>query len=289
MSDKPSGKNWSRVADAYSKIIDETDALNPVGAACKELKEVVENTLPWSKATFIIDMGCGTGPAISSVLDSSTIAQQIPDSARIVAADVAPSFVDMLRAHKAERQSSSSLWNRLEVENWDATDLSGAIGDGEVSHLLSTYAYFAFREEKKALLEAYRILQPGGIFIETSMFDVEWSTMARLFEELRPGRKVPGPEERWGRIDGVKETLESAGFSDVKARKYNIAIPFETHEAAVDMIKIFPWVAEYTADFSEEEMADARGRIMEFVRSRHPEAPLSLTGVALIGWGRKAA
>ena len=127
------------------------------GAACTEILKVVNETLPFDKASYILDMGCGNGQVISRVFDSETHAALIPDNARLVAADVSQQFLDLLLERKKERSKNSSLWERLEVHRWDARGLKDQIQDGEVSHLLASFAYFSFREEKEALAEAHHL------------------------------------------------------------------------------------------------------------------------------------
>ena len=285
---KPSGENWSRAAKAYDSVLDVTDAFNPAGAACRQILNVVDNVLPFDQASYIIDMGTGSGAVISSLLDSPSHAAQIPDNARIVAADVAQGLLDILVEKKAAQAEESSVWKRLETMNWDARNLQNEIQDGEVSHLLSSYAYFAFAGEQEALSEAYRILKPGGLFIETSMGFTEWGHLPSFFQTVRPDKAIPGPGKHWQNVGGVKATLKGAGFKDVQAREYEIGIPVETHEGAVEMVfQIFPWVKGFITDMSEAEVTEAREKMVQFLREKHPEAPFVLNGTALIGWARK--
>lgn len=287
---KPSGENWSRVAKAYDDILDENDALNPVGAAVRQILQVVDTTLPFDQASYIIDMGTGSGPLISGVLNSAQHAAQIPSSARIVAADVAQGLLDMLMERKAERAATApdSVWNRLEVQLWDARDLSKEVADDQASHLVSSYAYMAFRDEAQALKEACRILQPGGLFIETSFGFTEWGHLPKFFAAVRPEKLAPGPGEHWGSVEGVRATLEAAGFKDVKAREYEVGIPCETQQGAADLIfNIFPFIKGFIADMSEGEVAEAKRLMVEYVKERHPEEPLVLRGVGLVGWASK--
>ena len=290
MSDppKPSGENWSRVAKAYSSIIDENDPLNPAGAACRQILDVVDSTLPFSQASYILDMGTGSGPVISSVLESAPHAAQIPADAHLVAADVAQSLLDILAERKAERAVTKSLWQRLELQSWDARDLRATVPDGAVSHLLSSYAYCAFQNEAAALAEAHRILAPGGLFVETGMGDTEWGHLPTFFQTVRPEKRIPGPGEHWKSVEGVTATLSNVGFRDVRAREFPIGIPCESAEAAVEMVfQIFPFVKGFIADMSADEVAEARRLMREWVRERHPEEPLVLRGTGLIGWARK--
>ena len=284
---KPSGENWSRVAKSYATVIDETDALNPSGAAARQTLDVVDTTLPFDQASYIIDMGTGSGPMISSVLNSPEHAPQIPSSARIVAADVAQGLLDMLAQRKAENETADP-WKRLEIRNWDARDLKNEIPDNAVSHLISCYAYMAFRDEAKALGEAYRILKPGGLFTETSMGYTEWGHLPTFFTKVRPDKIAPGPGPHWRSIEGVKSTLQVHGFKDVQVREFEIGIPMQSHEAAVELnFTIFPFVEAFVADMSDAEIEKARQLMLEWVREVHPEQPLVLRGTALVGWGRK--
>lgn len=225
---------------------------------------------------------------MSSILQSPSHVSQLPSTARIVAADIAEGLLEKLSERKAELEGESEVWRRLEVRQWDARDLSADIQDGEVSHLLSTYAYFAFAGEKDALSEAHRVLAPGGLFVETSMGFTEWGHLASFFSEVRPDKPIPGPGAHWGSVEGVKATLEGAGFVGVEAREFPISLPYETHQAAVDFVfQVFPWVEAYTADMSEGEVERSREGMVGFVRGRHPEEPFALEGTGVIGWGKK--
>ncbi len=117
-----SGKNWSRVARLYAKSVNENDLKSASGAACTEILKAVNETLPLSKASYIVDMGCGNGQVISRLFDSEH-ASQIPEHARLVAADVSQNFLGMVKERKRERSKHSSLWERLEVHRWNARDL----------------------------------------------------------------------------------------------------------------------------------------------------------------------
>jgi ubiquinone/menaquinone biosynthesis C-methylase UbiE len=191
-----SGKNWSRVAALYAKSVNENDLKSASGAACTEILKAVDETLPFSKASFVVDMGCGNGQVISRLFNSEHAAQ-IPDNARLVAADVSQEFVEMVKERKKERSKQNPLWERLEVHQWDAIDLHNEIKDGGVSHLLGSFAYFSFKSEKEALAEAHRILKPGGIFVETSMGFTEWGHLPQFIREIRPDKTIPGPKAHW--------------------------------------------------------------------------------------------
>lgn len=235
MSDEAqSGKNWSRVAELYAKSVNENDWKSASGAAATEILQAVDETLPFDQATYIIDMGCGNGQIISRLFDSSKHAAQIPDSARLVAADVSREFIDMVNARKKERSHKIPLWKRLEVHCWDGRDLRNEVKDCEVSHLLSSFAYFTMTGEKEGLAEAHRILKPGGIFVETSMGWTEWGHLPQFIKQIRPDKTIPGPQAHWQSVEGVTKTLQDSGFRNVVVKEFEVTLPLEKITEAIE-------------------------------------------------------
>lgn len=283
-----SGRNWSRVAALYAKSVDENDLKSASGAACTEILRAVDETLPFDQATFIVDMGCGNGQVISRLFDSSKHAAQIPDGARLVAADVSQNFTDMVKERKNQRSKQSQLWQRLEVQRWDARDLSNEAKEGEVSHLLASFAYFAMPGEQEALAEAYRIIKPGGIFVETSMGWTEWGELPQIIKQLRPEKRIPGPQTHWQSVEGVMKTLAAVGFQDVSAREFEVTMPLDSYEDALEFVfEGFPFMRGLVADMSEDEVRQLRELMLQRVKERHPEEPFRLTGRGYVGYGRK--
>ena len=282
------GKSWSKVAEIYARVANENDPKSPSGAACREILAAVDEALPFDKANFILDMGCGNGQVISQVLGSSKHAGQIPNGARIVAADVSQKFLDMVKERKAERSSQNPIWNRLEVRCWDARNLHNEVQDGDVSHLIAAFAYFAMAGEQEALAEAFRVLKKGGVFAGTSFGYTEWGHLPHFIKHVRPDKTIPGPGEHWQSIKGVKKTLSDAGFKNVLAKEFEVGLALDTRQEAVDFVmEGFPYVKPLMADMSEEEVTKTKDAMLQFVKERHPGEPLRLTGTALIGWGTK--
>lgn len=283
-----SGKNWSRVAKLYAKSVDENDFRSASGAACTEILNAVDERLPLNHATFVMDMGCGNGQVISRLLGSSKHATQIPQNARLVAADVSQQFLDMLEERRQECSKQNPTWERLEVRRWDARDLKDHVKDDEVSHLLGSFAYFTMTEEKKGLLEAYRILKPGGIFAETSMGWTEWSHLPQFVKQIRPDKSIPGPQAHWQSAEGVIKTLTDVGFKEVKAKEFEVTLPLDKYKDAVEFVfEGFPFMKALVVDMSADEVEKAKQLMLDYVKERHPKEPLRLTGNGYLGYGSK--
>jgi SAM-dependent methyltransferase len=195
----------------------------------------------------------------------------------------------MLRERKSERSSTNPQWNRLEVNNWDAKDLSKEVKDGEISHIISSYAYYTFRDENVALAEAYRVLQPGGFFVETSMRDTEWAWVPeRFLKEVRSDITLPGPGEHWLTIEGVTKTLENAGFKSVQVKEYDVGITWDTYDDFMTFIfEGMPFMKPLIADWSEEEVARAKDGMLNYLQKTHPHEPFISPGKGLVGWATK--
>ena len=283
-----SGKNWSRVAALYAKSVNENDPQSASGSACTEILKVIDDSLPFSEASFIVDIGCGNGQVISRVFDSAKHTDQIPDNSRLVAADVSQHFVDMVVERKRERSKQSQLWKRLEVHRWDARDLRDQVRDGEVSHLLASFAYFAMAGETDALGEARRILKDGGIFVETSMGWTEWGYLPQFVKQVRPDLTVPEPQPNWSSVEGVIKTLSDAGFKNAMAKEFEVGLPLEHYEDAVEFVfEGFPRMKPVIEEMSSEDRERARQWILEYLKQKHPQEPFRLTGNGYIGYGVK--
>ena len=287
--EKPSGKNWSRVAELYARVADERDSLGPNGRANREILATVDSKLPFNKATFVLDMGTGPGQLISGVLNSPQ-ASQIPGSARIVAADISSAFVAQCTTRKQkEINSGNKVWERLEVHQWDGLDLSSEVEANSVSHLLSSYTYHAMKNERECLQEAYRILAPGGLFAAAIMGDTDWGHLPSFVSQVRPDKRPPHLQGRhWYSVEGVTSMLSEGGFKDVEARTFDMGVLFDTRKDAVDFVlEGFPFMKGLMAELGEDEQRRVVELMYEFLEKEYPEEPCRLKGTALVGWGTK--
>ena len=109
----------------------------------------------------------------------------------------------------------------MEPKLWDTWDLKD-VADGSVSHLLSSFLYFAINGETEGLKEALRVLWPkeagGDIFVTTYMGDTEWGRLPLFIKDIQPEKKVSQPGFEWGSTDDVLRILKTAVSSNAEAR-----------------------------------------------------------------------
>ena len=244
---------------------------------------------PISHASAIVDLGCGPGQVMTELL--SSYSSDLPPSARVVAADLAPGMIEMVTKKKVEEVAQgNNAWNKVETAIWDATDLSD-VPDGSFSHVLSGFVYFLLPNARKGLEEARRILSTdngGGIFATSSMGDTEWGYLTTFIKQVRPDKVIPSPSGQWKSVEGVRAELEAAGFRNVKAHSVPLYMPFETQAELVHhLVSTIPLMKKLTADMTSDEVSQAKDLMVQFITEKHPTAPGFLDGTAIIGLGRK--
>ena len=140
----------------------------------------------FSKANAIFDNGCGTGPIISHILER--YGGELPESTTILAGDFSDPMLEPLRKKKATNtQTPGDVWDRLEIRNLDAHDLSG-VPDNSVSHVTGGMVYFLLPDPRKALKETHRVLCPGGIVATSNgRTSQHVDALSRAVEKVRPG------------------------------------------------------------------------------------------------------
>ena len=111
------------------------------------------------------NFGAGGKPRILDLASSSGIpavplAQAFP-TAQIVATDLSPSAVDLIRKHA----EAKGVYN-VAAQFADAQNLL-EFGDDTFAAVTCSYGLMFMPEHQKALTEAYRVLQPGGLFVAT--------------------------------------------------------------------------------------------------------------------------
>jgi ubiquinone/menaquinone biosynthesis C-methylase UbiE len=172
------GDGWAKFGKSFQKRF---EAVGTQGA--KALVEHANSYLPFSKATGILDIGCGPGIVLDEAIKS--YGSQFPNNAKLIAADTSSGMIEMIR----ERQHEDPAWERVEPALYDAMDLS-AISDDSLCHVLSGFTVFLLPDPRKGLTEALRVLQPGGVFAFSSMAEASCFSKSRRSDPTRRFRTL---------------------------------------------------------------------------------------------------
>lgn len=181
---------------------------------------------------------------------------QIPKEARIIAADLSPGMIELVR----KRKSQDEAWAKVEPAIYDAMNLS-AVPDISLSHVVSGFTMFLLPDPRKGMMEALRVLQTGGIFASSYMALSSWGHLMVKITEVRPDKKIPEPGPPWTTEDGVKGELDATGFKDVQTYSTPVYMPFEDHAEIVDyLMSSLPFMPMVTkvCGFSEQFLSGLR-------------------------------
>lgn len=253
--------------------------------------EATNKLYPYGSALTVLDLGCGVGELTNAVIESH--GSELPRSSRLIASDIATGMIEHLDVRKADGFARGiKAWSKVETSVDDAHYLS-AFADGSVSHVLAGFVLFMVPRPRVVLSEIRRLLTDengGGVFSMSSWLnlDSEWYHIMTLTNQFRPERKSMAMPREWLTIEGVQGELEGAGFRDVAVYPLKTYLPFQGYEQLADfMIYTFPNMDRMTAGFTEEEIAELRRQIIEYVKSKHPTVPSKLEGTAIIAVCRK--
>lgn len=245
--------------------------------------------IPFTKATTVLDIGTGPGQIPATIL--SAYGSVLPESSHLIASDFSSGILDQLELRKkSEIAGGDALWNKVEIQNLDVTNLS-AVADGSVSHAFAGFVLFMVPEARAALKEIRRTLTDengGGFFAQSSWKTTEWADLMGFVDKVRTDKAVPQLPKTWATVEGVRGELEAAGFRDVEVLEVEAHLPYDDpDEVARFFLTQIPLMKRLTADMTGEELEKTRDLMVEDILSRHPEVPGKLVGTALVGIGRK--
>jgi ubiquinone/menaquinone biosynthesis C-methylase UbiE len=244
----------------------------------------------FSSASGILDNGCGSGSIISHVLD--TFSSDIPHTARIVASDYSVHMLDALNQTKQARRAAqlggtTNVWQRLELLNLDAHDLS-AIPSNSLSHVTAGHLYFLLDDSRKALAETHRVLAPNGVLALSSGSGSQHITaLQNAVERIRPGTNLKMIREEWSSESNIRNELLATSFTDIETFSMESELPYTDHMGFAETMMIMPVMKNVTADYNEVEKERLLEEVVVELRKANPKEPGKLSGTSIVAIARK--
>ena len=276
-------KQWDAVAEEMFKQFAEGPTVPPALA----MLDALHAALPFTAATGVLDDGCGSGLATDRLL--GRYGDALPPAAPVIAGDFSSGLIEQVKKYQAEQvEKGHQGWARVETRVLDATDLAG-LADGSLSHVMAGFVLFMVSDPQKALREARRVLQDGGVLAQTSWQQSDWvDIMARALERVRPDLPLIGMPAVWNSAEGIVGEMEKAGFRDVAVTEVPTAMAVRDPRSFADfMIYKVPMGAKYKEQMQPAEVARWSEVYAEMIREACPELPGELKAVSLVGVGRK--
>ena len=191
---------WVKEGSLHWGVFDDTTGNDFLNACANLNNMMVQKGLVNQKAR-VIDLGCGSGNT-SIWLAKSTGCQ-------VFGVDL--SSVRIQNAKGELEKQSESVKQRVSFEKASITDLS--FHDQSFTHAWSQATIYHVPDKEKALLEAYRVLDYGGIFVFDDLIkpkpEVSDNARKYVYDRLLFDTDFS--------FHGYQEALENTGFQTIEA------------------------------------------------------------------------
>ncbi|KAH8879304.1 S-adenosyl-L-methionine-dependent methyltransferase [Thozetella sp. PMI_491] len=241
-------------------------------------------------ASFTLaDSGCGSG-IVAEVLHTR-ISQDVLARSKVLCGDVVAHQVEFVND-----MIKKSNWVNTEARIMDAQDT--ALDAASFSHVTMNMVLLVVPDSKKALAEAIRILEPGGILGFTAGhrdssgwgYELECAFLSFPFKAPYVKRLQATKWGEWYDVNWIRRTLEDTGLEDVKVEVFSTLIRMENADYFVSRnAMMIEWVMN--TDWSEELRKEhGRDEVFELIRQfldrKYQGRPFDLTVTAIIASGR---
>ncbi|KJR83629.1 methyltransferase family protein [Sporothrix schenckii 1099-18] len=256
-----------------------------VAPAARMVKRAHE-LLPFSKATIVVDMGCGPGQITDTVLKDHLSA--LPPTATLVGADLSAQMLESYNKRKQEEvDSGNAYWSRAQTVQTDVTDCA-AFSDGSVSHMLAGFLVFFVPTPEQALQAMKRTLTPGGVLSMSAWTSSHWMDLMYYPKKVRPDLVMPRLPNTWTSVDGVTAQLEKAGFQEIEVLETEGYWPFDDYDEACRFILTkLPLSSRVVGQMTEEEVLKTHELMVRDLKEWYPSVPAKMVGNATVAFARK--
>ncbi|KAJ8108974.1 hypothetical protein ONZ43_g6265 [Nemania bipapillata] len=251
-SDHITSTEWSEIAPTMMQMT----ASGPGVAPAQHMAEHADKLLPFSKATFIVDMGCGPGQVTNAVLEAHNA--NIPKSAKFIGAD-----------------------NNAEMLACDALE------DDSVSHMLAGFVIFLVPNPAQAIASIKRVMAPGGVLAMCAMLGGDWAKLSMYPLKVCPGLAMDVPPNGCSSREDVTNHLKNAGFTDIEVIDVENHMEFDDYDVVCRfLLNKLPMAARAIAQMTNEQIIQTQEMMVADLKSWYPTLPARMKGQTNIAYAR---
>jgi ubiquinone/menaquinone biosynthesis C-methylase UbiE len=226
----------------------------------------------------VLEIACGTGRVTRHLVSL------LPADGKLIASDLNP---DMMAVAKTRVTDERVKWLAA-----DAQVLPFA--NDSFDHIVCQFGVMFFPDKGKAFAEAYRVLQPGGLYLFNTWADLEQNprtavmrkVMDEMFHEDLPDFLNKGPYSFFDPVE-IRGWLEGAGFTDIKIE---VVDKVAYYTSAEDFLKGFfegSPLSAFLAEKDQKVQEEVRKKIRDDMNQQFSENSTEVPMQALVCQGRK--
>ncbi|CAN8098923.1 unnamed protein product [Discula destructiva] len=275
-------EEWSTFAPSFMQLAAQGPGVAPAHAMAKRVNEM----LPFSSATVVVDMGCGPGQITAAVLQGHS--RVLPSTTKVIGADNNPQMLAQYTDRKQrELDNGNDSWERVEVLTTDIHDCAAFV-DESVTHMLAGFVVFLVPEPVKAIEAIRSKLAPNGVFTFSAWESSDWQDLMYYPIKVRPDLVMPRLPADWTQADNVRKHLQDTGFRDVEVVQTEGHLPFTDYDEICRFILTkMPLAARVVARMTDEEVLQTHALMVSDLKTKYPTVPAKMVGKATVAYCRK--
>jgi SAM-dependent methyltransferase len=229
----------------------------------------------------VLELGAGTGEL------ALRLAEQVGPTGRVLATDIAPGMVELLRRTLADTAN-------VQVTQIDARRID--LPDGSADVVVFRMGLMLVTEPAQVLQECHRVLKSGGrlgVAVWAGPEHNPWLTslgMAAMMHGLVSGGPPTGPGGPFSLADpaGLERLIRDSGFADVSVREVETEATFANTDEHFDtVISLASPLAAALAAAPESTHVAVRNTAAQLIEAHRNAGGLKVPGRALVSIARR--
>lgn len=224
----------------------------------------------------VLDIACGTG------LVTFPAASAVAPAGAVVGTDLSEEMVNAAR-----REAVGRDWSHVTFQHMDAEAL--ALPDVSFDAALCSLGLMYFPDPPRALTEMRRVLKPSGRAVAAVWGARDRCGWAGIFPvvDARVQTEVCPLFFALGTKDILRQTFETAGFSDVSIERISTVLHYNSAEEACGAAFAGGPVALAYSRFDDQTREEAHADYLSSIESYRNGSGYDIPGEFVIGLGRR--